>query len=120
MIRAYQLLKNELGIEKIYIGVGGSLGGQQLLEWAVEEPELFEHIIPIATNAYHSPWGIAFNASRSVFVLRTTAAGRPERSESRHQWHEDGPQFALLSYRHYETYLKSVGNRTGKRQRIPQ
>ena len=31
MIRAYQHLKNYLGIEKIYVGLGGSMGGQQLL-----------------------------------------------------------------------------------------
>ncbi|HVU85250.1 MAG TPA: alpha/beta fold hydrolase, partial [Puia sp.] len=50
MIRAYQPLRKILGIKKISIGLGGSMGGQQLLEWAVEEPELFEHIVPIATN----------------------------------------------------------------------
>ena len=40
MIRSYQPLKDYLGIEKIKIGIGGSMGGQQLLEWAIEEPEL--------------------------------------------------------------------------------
>ena len=54
IIRAFQPLRKYLGIEKIKIGIGGSLGGQQLLEWAIEEPELFEIIIPIATNALHS------------------------------------------------------------------
>ena len=62
MIRAYNPLRIKLGIEKIHIGIGGSMGGQQLLEWAIEEPALFEYIFPIATNAEHSPWGIAFNA----------------------------------------------------------
>ena len=66
MIRAYQPLRNHLGIQKIHIGIGGSMGGQQLLEWAIEEPELFEYIFPIATNAHHSPWGIAFNASQRM------------------------------------------------------
>ncbi|MDR0792012.1 MAG: alpha/beta fold hydrolase, partial [Chitinophagaceae bacterium] len=42
MIRAYHLLKNHLGIHKIHIGIGGSMGGQQLLEWAIEAPEVFE------------------------------------------------------------------------------
>src|SRR6476620_8319503 len=64
MIRAYQHLRTYLGIQKIYIGIGGSMGGQQLLEWAIEEPDLFEHIVLLATNAFHSPWGIAFNATQ--------------------------------------------------------
>ena len=40
----------------------------QLLEWAIEEPELFEHIVPIATNAVLSPWAIAFNASQRMAI----------------------------------------------------
>ena len=63
MARAYQLLQKELGITRIKIGIGGSTGGQQLLEWATLDPCLFEYIIPLATNAQHSAWGKAFNAS---------------------------------------------------------
>src|SRR5882757_4245374 len=66
MIRAYQPLREFLGIRKIHIGIGGSMGGQQLLEWAIEEPELFEFIFPVGTNAVHSAWGIAFNESQRL------------------------------------------------------
>ena len=75
MIRAYQLLKKELGIEKIFIGLGGSMGGQQLLEWAIDEPDLFEHIIPIATNARHSAWGIAFTDTIQIICSDRTYTG---------------------------------------------
>ena len=68
MIRAYQFLRQYLGIENIHTGIGGSMGGQQLLEWAIEEPELFRYIFPVATNAQHSPWGIAFNASQRMSI----------------------------------------------------
>ncbi|MBK6825610.1 MAG: homoserine O-acetyltransferase [Chitinophagaceae bacterium] len=105
MIRSYQLLKNELGIERIHIGMGGSLGGQQLLEWAVEEPELFEHIIPIATNAYHSPWGIAFNASQR-FCIENDSSWLQKDPKAGINGMKTARSFALLSYRHYETYLK--------------
>ena len=44
------------------------MGGQQLLEWAIEEPDLFEYIFPIATNAMHSSWGVAFNASQRMSI----------------------------------------------------
>jgi homoserine O-acetyltransferase/O-succinyltransferase len=103
MIRAYRPLKDFLGIEKIKFGIGGSMGGQQLLEWAIEEPDLFEHLVPIATNAFHSPWGRAFNASqRHCIELDPT-------------WKLDDPQagisgmkvargIALLSYRNQDTY----------------
>lgn len=64
MIKAFRPLKEYLGIETIYIGIGGSMGGQQLIEWAIEEPAVFKHMILLATSAYHSPWGIAFNATQ--------------------------------------------------------
>ncbi len=103
MIRAYQPLKDFLGINKIKIGIGGSMGGQQLLEWAIEEPDLFEHIVPIATNAFHSPWARAFNASQRHCI------------EMDPGWKENNPEagmdgmkvargVALLSYRNQETY----------------
>lgn len=105
MIRAYQPLKEFLGIQKIHIGIGGSMGGQQLLEWAIEEPDLFDYIFPIATNAQHSPWGIAFNTAQRMAIEadntwkeKTGTAGIEGMRAAR--------ATALLSYRHYDTYLK--------------
>lgn len=106
MIRAYKPLKEFLGIHKIQVGIGGSMGGQQLLEWAVDEPDLFENIFPLATNARHSPWGIAFNTSQRMCI------------EADSTWKEEHPlagvegmkaarAAALLSYRHYEAYNKT-------------
>jgi homoserine O-acetyltransferase len=106
MVRAYRQLKIFLGIDTIHIGIGGSMGGQQLLEWAIEEPELFEFIVPIATNAQHSPWGIAFNTSQRMSI------------EADETWKKKNPRAgmagmkaaraaALISYRHYGTYLQA-------------
>ena len=103
MARAYHYLRLHLGIDRIWLGMGGSMGGQQLLEWATEEPHLFERIIPMATNAFHSAWGKAFNASQRMCI------------EADPTWKERHPQagmegmkvarsIALLSYRHYRTY----------------
>ncbi len=104
MIRSYRPLKEFLGIRKIHIGIGGSMGGQQLLEWAIEEPGLFDFLFPIATNARHSPWGIAFNTAQRMAIEadptwkeRSEEAGRAGMKAAR--------ATALLSYRHYDTYL---------------
>lgn len=105
MTRAYRLLQKELGIDKIHIGVGGSMGGQQLLEWAVEDPALFEYIIPIATNAFHSPWGIAFNASQR-FCISNDSSWPEKQPLAGINGMKTARGLALLSYRHYETYLK--------------
>ncbi|MFN4286453.1 MAG: homoserine O-acetyltransferase [Lacibacter sp.] len=103
MIRAYEPLRQYLGIRKIFIGIGGSMGGQQLLEWAIEEPGLFEHIIPIATNAYHSAWGIAFNASQRM-AIETDATWKQEHPDAGLTGMRVARSIALLSYRHYDAY----------------
>jgi homoserine O-acetyltransferase len=106
MARAYEQLRVSLGIELVWMGIGGSMGGQQLLAWACEQPNLFKYIVPIATNAFHSPWGKAFNASQRMCI------------EADPSWRENTPNaglegmkvarsIALLSYRHYDTYGKT-------------
>lgn len=103
MIHAYQHLKDFLGIEKIKIGIGGSMGGQQLLEWAIEEPDLFEYIFPIATNARHSAWGIAFNASQRMSI-EADSSWKEKNKMAGIEGMKTARSIALLSYRHYETY----------------
>ena len=103
MIKGYQHLKKFLGIDKIFVGLGGSMGGQQLLEWAVEEPELFEHIIPIATNAVHSPWAIAFNASQRM-CIEADSTWKENEALAGINGMKVARSVALLSYRNYETY----------------
>jgi homoserine O-acetyltransferase/O-succinyltransferase len=103
MIRAYQPLRKSLGIEKIHIGIGGSMGGQQLLEWAIEEPELFHYIFPIATNARHSPWGIAFNTAQRM-AIEADRSWRDRDEGAGIEGMKAARAMALLSYRHYDAY----------------
>ena len=95
MVDAHKLLKIHLGILRIKLGIGGSMGGQQLLEWAVQKPELFETIVPIATNAKHSAWGIAFNEAQRMAIR--TAKNASEGLET-------ARAIGMLSYRNYETF----------------
>jgi homoserine O-acetyltransferase len=103
MVRAYEPLRHFLGIKKIRVGIGGSMGGQQLLEWAIETPDLFDAIIPIATNAYHSPWGIAFNSSQRM-AIEADESWKEKNKEAGREGLKVARSIALLSYRHYEAY----------------
>ncbi|MEO1254876.1 MAG: homoserine O-acetyltransferase [Bacteroidota bacterium] len=97
LVCAHQVLKKRLKIEKIKLGIGGSLGGQQILEWAVQEPELFETIVPLATNVKHSAWGIAFNEAQRMAL----------KHQDLEKGLENARAIAMLSYRNYDTYEKT-------------
>ncbi|SDS95943.1 homoserine O-acetyltransferase [Mucilaginibacter mallensis] len=106
IIKAHQQLAEHLKIDQIEILIGGSLGGQQAAEWAIIEPLRIKNLILIATNARHSPWGIAFNESQRLalsadrtFYSNTPDGGRKGLKAAR--------SIALLSYRGYKTYTVS-------------
>ena len=61
MVNAQKALVDHLGIETLYAVVGGSMGGMQVLEWAVSYPERVRLALPIATTARLSPQAIAFD-----------------------------------------------------------
>ncbi len=103
IVKSFQHLKEHLGIRKVFIGLGGSTGGMQLLEWAIEEPELFEHIVPIATNAVLSPWGIAFNTSQRM-AIEADSTWQDKNQEAGQKGLAAARSIALLSYRHYNGY----------------
>jgi homoserine O-acetyltransferase len=61
MVSAQKRLLDHLGIEKILAVIGGSIGGMQVLEWAIRFPERVHSAIPLATTTKHSALAIAFN-----------------------------------------------------------
>ncbi|WP_114393274.1 homoserine O-acetyltransferase MetX [Oleisolibacter albus] len=61
MVRAQTLLIDHLGIEQLFCVIGGSMGGMQVLQWAVSYPERVFCAVPIATAARHSAQNIAFH-----------------------------------------------------------
>lgn len=61
MVRAQRELLRHLGVERLLAVAGGSLGGNQALEWALAYPELVDGCIAIATCASLSAQGIAWN-----------------------------------------------------------
>lgn len=99
----HQLLAEHLSIDKISLLIGGSLGGQQAMEWAISSPDLIDNLVLLATNAQHSPWGIAFNESQRLAIStdRTFYANKPNGGS---KGLKTARSIALLSYRAYDTY----------------
>jgi homoserine O-acetyltransferase/O-succinyltransferase len=103
IVNAFILLRKDLKIKKIQTLIGGSLGGQQALEWSVIEPEIIENLILIATNAKHSAWGIAFNEAQRL-AIKADPTWHNQSADAAQKGLKAARAIALLSYRNSNTY----------------
>ena len=104
--KANLLVADALGLDRIHLLIGGSLGGQQALEMCMMNQVQIDQMLLLATNHQHSPWGIAYNESQRMAI---------ESDETFYQFSADAARaglsaarsIALLSYRSYEAYQKT-------------
>ena len=61
MVRAQAMLIDAFGIPSLFLVLGGSMGGMQVLEWAASYADRVFAALPIATGARHSSQNIAFH-----------------------------------------------------------
>ena len=98
MVRVHQLLAEHLGIERVKLLIGSSIGGFQCLEWSVMQPDFAEKAAFIATTPRTNAWASGFNESQRMAIEcdptygeRSAEAGLNGMSVAR--------SIALLSYR---------------------
>ena len=106
IVATLNILREHLNIHKIHTLIGGSLGGQQALEWSVSHPDLFENMILLSSNAKHSPWGIAFNETQRM-AIKADPSWKEEKPDAGKEGMKAARAIAMLSYRNYETYEKT-------------
>ena len=106
MVRAHQLLAEHLGISRVKLLIGSSIGGFQCLEWSVMQPDFAERAAFIATTPRTKPWASAFNESQRMAIEcdptygeRSAEAGLAGMATAR--------SIALMSYRGGMAYDKT-------------
>jgi homoserine O-acetyltransferase len=77
MVNAQKELIDHLGIARLLCIAGGSMGGMQVLQWAVSYPECVRLAIPIATTARLSAQSIAFDAVGRQLLRRAISCLGP-------------------------------------------
>ena len=106
MVRAHQLLAEYLGIKRVKLLIGSSIGGFQCLEWSVMQPDFAERVAFIATTPRTKPWASAFNESQRMAIEDDPTFG--ERSaEAGLNGMATARSIALLSYRGGMAYDKT-------------
>lgn len=67
IVRSQRRLLDQLGVRGIRLVVGGSLGGMQALEWAIQDPRV-EAAAVVAAPARHSAWSIAISEAQRTAI----------------------------------------------------
>lgn len=98
MVAAHQVLAEALGIDRIKVLVGSSVGGFQAVEWAVMEPARFEKLILIATAAKASPWTIAIDETQRMAIEADATFGE-RRADAGMRGMAAARALGLLTYR---------------------
>ncbi len=63
------LVRRHLGIERIDVLIGPSIGGFQAYEWAVTEPDVISRAVFLATTDRCTPYMTAFNEAQRLALL---------------------------------------------------
>jgi homoserine O-acetyltransferase len=107
MVNVQKLLLDKLGIKKILAVIGGSIGGMQVLQWAIEYPDFVKAAIAIATTTHLGAQSIAFDA-----VGRNAILADSNFSEGRYRERKNPDRgLAIARMIGHITYLSEQGMR---------
>jgi homoserine O-acetyltransferase len=109
-------LRKHLGIDQWAALIGGSMGGMQVLQWAIDYPEKLRHALVIAAAPKLSAQNIAFNE-----VARRAIMTDPDFHDGRFLEHNTIPKQGLAQARMlgHLTYLSDdmMGAKFGRERR---
>ncbi len=92
-------VRKALGIDRVDILIGPSIGGFQAVEWAIMEPEMIAKAVFLATAVRVPPTVTAFNESQRLALLADSTFRKAESIEGGREGLKCARSIALLSYR---------------------
>ena len=117
-IESQSMLADRFGIDKWAAVMGGSLGGMQALQWAIDKPQRLRHALIIASAPRLSTQNIAFND-----VARQAILTDPDFCQGQYAQQQKIPRRGLRIARMmgHITYLAEdgLGKKFGRQMRQP-
>lgn len=101
MVKAHILLREHLGIEKIFLLMGGSMGGYQAMEWCIMENDRIGQLFLLATSATESAWGIAIHTAQRL-AIEADQSWQSASSEAGANGLKAARAIGMLTYRNYQ------------------
>ena len=111
MVHVQRLLLAGLGIERVKLVVGASLGGMQVLEWGFLYPDVVQALMPMGASGRHSSWCIGQSEAQrqAIYADRDWNDG----------WYQEGHppgkglaaarMMAMCTYRSFENFQSRFG-----------
>jgi homoserine O-acetyltransferase len=111
MVRLEAEWIHSLGIRRLSLVLGGSLGGMRVLEWGALFPERVAALVVIATTDRQPPWAIAFSEAQRLAIQADPnwldGDYPPERPP--HAGLKAARAMAMVSYRHWHELTERFG-----------
>jgi len=100
MVKAHILLREHLEIEKIFLLMGGSMGGYQAMEWCIMENNRIGQLFLLATSATESAWGIAIHTAQRL-AIEADQSWQSASAEAGANGLKAARAIGMLTYRNY-------------------
>jgi len=94
-----------LGIDRLRLVMGGSMGGMQALEWALLYPDVVDAIAVLAAPAQHAPWAVALSEAQrqAIYADAEWPHGRAAHGLA------TARMMAMITYRSAENFAARFG-----------
>jgi len=106
MVQAHIILRRHLQIEKIHTIIGGSMGGYQVLEWVLMEPQVFDKMVLVATSPQESAWGIAIHTAQRL-AIEADPTWKDRNANAGAAGLKAARAIGMLTYRNYSAFVKT-------------
>lgn len=111
MVHAQRRLLDHLGVDTLDLVTGPSLGGMQVLEWALIYPDRVRRIAPIGVGASHSAWCIAMSEAQraAIYADPNWQGGRYDDDRRPDQGLAAARMMAVCGYRSWQSFDERFG-----------
>ncbi|HEY5890043.1 MAG TPA: homoserine O-acetyltransferase [Acidimicrobiia bacterium] len=113
MVNLQALFLERLGVERLNLVIGGSMGGMQATEFGASFPDRVRSVVSIGAGVAQSAWGLAFAAPQRAAIVNDPefAGGHYTGGAGPSRGLATARMIAMVSYRGHDSFEARFGRR---------